>query len=251
MRRTVGLWWVVLTAVGIAVFAPLPYLTDTLHHLARDSSSIAANYAERPGWAQAAFYLHICFAGLALLISPAQFVVRLRTRFPRFHRLCGRVAIVSMIVGGLAGLVLAPMNVAGPVGAVGFGTLGVLWTGFAVAAYRAIRAGDVAAHRQWATRAFGMTYAAVMLRLWLVLLTPLQTAFGVAEEVAFDRAYLLVSFLCWVPNLLLVEVMLRRIPRRPTHAANRRAGHAVNQSSGHAVNQEGAASVSGSLGPSQ
>ncbi|MEU1734787.1 DUF2306 domain-containing protein [Streptosporangium sp. NPDC020145] len=210
MRRTVGLWWVVLTAVGIAVYAPLPYLTDTLRHLARSDVGIAATYVDQPGWAQAALYVHICFGGLALLVSPTQFVVRLRTRFPGFHRLCGRVVIVAMIVAGVAGLVMAPANMAGPVGTAGFGTLAVLWTTFAVAAYRAIRRGDVAAHRRWATRAFALTYAAVMLRAWPLVLVPLQTAFGVDEVTAFDRSYLADSFLSWVPNLLFAEVLLRR-----------------------------------------
>ncbi|MEV8636023.1 DUF2306 domain-containing protein [Streptosporangium sp. NPDC051023] len=209
-RGTVALWWIVLSAAAIAVVAPMPYLTDSLRHLAQDNGEIAANYAYRPLWAQVAFYLHVCFAGLALLVSPAQFVTRLRVRAPRVHRICGRIATGCIWIAGPAGLVMAPLNLAGPVGAVGFGTLAVLWTGFAVAAYRAIRRGDVASHRDWAIRAFAMTYAAVMLRLWLVVLDPLQVAIGLDADTAFQRSYLIVSFLCWVPNLLVAEGMLRR-----------------------------------------
>jgi hypothetical protein len=59
-------------------------------------------------------------------------------------------------------------------------------------------------------RAFALTYAAVTLRLWLGLLIGAQAAAGLPAEVAFDRAYAIVPFLSWVPNLLVAELYLRR-----------------------------------------
>jgi hypothetical protein len=53
-------------------------------------------------------------------------------------------------------------------------------------------------------RTFALTYAAVTLRLWLFALIPVLGDFG--------SAYALVPFLCWVPNLLVVEWLLRRQP---------------------------------------
>jgi uncharacterized membrane protein len=152
---------------------------------------------------QTAFYLHITCGGLALLLSPLQLAARVRARIPRLHRICGRIVLASIILAGSAGLVLAPFNLAGPVGIAGFGTLAILWVGFAVAAYRAIRRGDVTTHRRWVIRAFAMTYAAVTLRLWLGILIPLQI--GVDPDTAFTRAYYLVPFLAWIPNLLIAE----------------------------------------------
>lgn len=52
---------------------------------------------------------------------------------------------------------------------------------------------------------FALTYAAVTLRLWLGVLVPILGD--------FRSAYVLVPFLAWVPNLLVVEWLLRR--RRP------------------------------------
>lgn len=209
-RRTAGWWWLALSAAAIAVLAPLPYLGDSLHGLAADDNDLAANYADRAGWLQAAFYLHITCGGTALLLSPVQFAARLRAKAPRVHRISGRIALSAMLLAGIAGLILAPFSLAGAVGAAGFGTLAVLWVTFAVAAYRAIRRRDVTAHRRWAVRAFAMTYAAVTLRLWLGLLIPLQV--GVDPDTAFHHAYLLVPFLCWVPNLLVAERFLRASP---------------------------------------
>lgn len=209
-RGTVGWWWIALTAAAIAVFAPLPYLTDSLRGLAAGGNRLAANYAWRPPWVQVAFLLHAGAGGLALLLSPLQFATRLRARAPRVHRICGRAAMGAMALAGGTALVLAPLSLAGAAGTVGFGALALTWIGFTVAAYRAIGRGDVAAHRRWAVRAFALTYAAVTLRLWLVLLVPLQIAIaGADEETAFARAYLLVPFLSWIPNLLVADRTLR------------------------------------------
>jgi uncharacterized membrane protein len=204
-RRTVGLWWLALSAVAIAVFALLPYIVQPLPDLAANGGEIAANYATRPGWVRTAFFAHIAFAGAALLLSPIQLSGWVRARVPRLHRVSGRIVLFSIVVAGTAGFLLAGFNVAGPVGTAGFGALAVLWVTFALLGLRAILRRDVAAHRRWMLRTFAMTYAAVTLRLWLFALIPLLGD--------FRSAYLLVPFLSWVPNLLVVELLLRRTPR--------------------------------------
>lgn len=202
--RTAGLGWLVLTALAIAVFAPLPYLTDTLSGAsASESGQVAGNYAARSAWVQVVFYAHVLFAGLALLLSPVQLSSRIRARVPVVHRTVGRVVLPCILLGGTAGLVIAPLSLAGLIGTTGFGALALLWITFAVAGFRAIRRGDVVHHRRWMLRAFAMTYAAVTLRLWLVALIPLFDG-------DFLTAYLFVPFLCWVPNLIVVELILRR-----------------------------------------
>ncbi|WP_106396814.1 DUF2306 domain-containing protein [Actinocorallia populi] len=201
--RTAGLWWLALSAAALAVFAPLPYLTAPLDELAAADSGLAADYAGRAPWLRAVFYVHVVGGGLALLLSPLQLSSRLRARTPKVHRACGRIVLSAIVLAGFAGLLMAPFNLAGPVGTAGFGSLALLWVGFAAAAYVTIRRRDVAAHRRWAVRLFALTYAGVTLRLWLIVLMALQP--GTGPEAAFDRAYLLVPFLCWVPNLLVAE----------------------------------------------
>jgi Predicted membrane protein (DUF2306) len=200
--RAVGLGWLALTALAIAVFAPLQYVLNPLSELAANGGEIAVNYAPRPGWVRIAFYTHIVFGGLALLLSPVQLSSRVRARVPRLHRVNGRVVLVSIALAGTAGFLLSWFNTAGPIGTAGFGTLAVLWVIFAGLGLRAILRRDVAAHRRWMLRAFALTYAAVTLRLWLIALIPLLGDFA--------SAYALVPFLCWVPNLVVVELLLRR-----------------------------------------
>jgi uncharacterized membrane protein len=204
-RTRSAFWWILLSALGIAVFAPLPYAFTSLAESGA-SGGVAATYATQPAWVQVAFYLHITAGGTALLLSPFQFATRLRDRHPQVHRVTGRIALTAIVVGGCAGLVLAPHSLAGSVGTAGFGLLAVLWVTFALTAFRAIRRGDIATHRRWMVRTFALTYAAVTLRLELGLMIALQISLaGVDEGLAFERAYLIVPFLCWVPNLLVAE----------------------------------------------
>jgi uncharacterized membrane protein len=214
-RTRSAFWWILLSALAIAVFAPLPYALNSLAGLTGNGQELAANYVDRPAVVQLAFYLHVGFGGLALLLSPFQFATRLRTRAPHVHRAVGRVILASIAIAGVAGSVLAPHSLAGPVGTVGFGLLAVLWVTFAATAFRAVRRRDVAGHRRWMIRTFALTYAAVTLRLWLGVLIGIQTGLaGVEAQVAFDRAYLLVPFLAWVPNLLVAERYLTTRRRR-------------------------------------
>jgi uncharacterized membrane protein len=219
--RTRGaFWWILLSALAIAVFAPLPYALSSLADLAGNDQNVAANYVDRSLVVRSAFYLHIGFGGLALLLSPFQFATRLRTRAPHVHRAVGRVVLGSIAIAGTAGLVLAPHSLAGTVGTLGFGLLAVLWLTFATVAFRAIRRRDVAAHRRWVVRTFALTYAAVTLRLWLGVLIGVQSGLaGVSPDVAFHRAYLLVPFLSWVPNLLVAEWYLATRERRTARAS--------------------------------
>lgn len=214
-RTRSAFWWILLSALAIAVYAPLPYALNSLADLSGSGEPLAANYVERSAMIRSAFYLHIGFGGLALLLSPFQFASRLRTRAPHVHRAIGRTILVSIAIAGLGGLILAPHSLAGPVGTVGFGLLAVLWMAFAATAFRAIRRRDVDTHRRWMIRTFALTYAAVTLRLWLLVLMVIQTDLaGVDPQTAFERAYLIVPFLAWVPNLLVAERYLST--RRPS-----------------------------------
>src|SRR4051794_32822251 len=87
----------------------------------------------------------------------------------------------------------------------GFGTLAVLWFAAAVQAYRNALKGEIDLHRRWMIRNFALTLAAVTLRNWLPLML-------FALHWPFRASYITVSWVCWVPNLLVAEWMMRRNP---------------------------------------
>jgi uncharacterized membrane protein len=201
--RTVGVAWLALSALAIAVFAPLRYLLHSVPDLAATGDELARHYAAQPAWAQAALVLHAGTGGLALLLSPVQLSARVRARVPCLHRIVGRTVLAAIGVAGVAGLVLSSVSLAGSLGTAGFGMLALAWLTCAALGLRAILRGDVAAHRRWMIRTFALTYAGVTLRLWLIVLIPL---FGGD----FLQAYLLTPFLSWVPNLVVAELVVRR-----------------------------------------
>lgn len=146
--------------------------------------------------------LHIAGAATALLTGPVQFVGPLRRRQPQIHRWLGRTYVAGCLAGGLGGFVLAWGSTAGPVATAGFGILAVLWIAATAQAWRLAMLRRFDEHRAWMIRSFALTFAAVMLRLGLVVLPVI----GVA---ALD-GYRALSFLSWIPNLLIAELAFVR-----------------------------------------
>jgi len=199
-----------LTSLGIALYFPLQYTRGSLESLIPRNVGLASTYANRPLAVQVAFYAHITFAGLALLVGPFQFSRTIRQRHVRIHHAIGRIYVTSVLLGGTAAFVMSFFSSVAFSGFFGFGTLAVIWVLVTVRAYRAIRSGDVAAHQAWMMRSFALTYAAPTLRLWLFALLIPQLVLGVPFAQAYSSAYAPVPFLSWLPNLVVVELMIRR-----------------------------------------
>jgi len=152
-----------------------------------------------------AVYAHVFGSVVALAAGPFQFSSRLRTRRLALHRLLGRLYLgVGVLVGGVAGLFMAFHAFGGMPARLGFAGLALAWLYTGAQAYRAIRAHEVAAHRRWMVRNFALTFAAVMLRLYLPA--------AVVSGIAFEAAYPVIAWLCWVPNLVFAELVFNRRP---------------------------------------
>ncbi len=144
-----------------------------------------------------AFMAHVVGAVTALLLGPWQMSTSLRRRWPKAHRVAGMLYIAGVLVGGVSGVMIASTASAGPVAQWGFGLLALAWLLTTGLALLFIRQGDVARHRVMMLSSFALTFAAVTLRLYLPL------AFLV--PMPFEQWYTIVAWLCWVPNLVLVQ----------------------------------------------
>jgi uncharacterized membrane protein len=151
----------------------------------------------RPVW----LTLHAGFAATALLIGAVQFSKVLRQRKAWIHRWVGRVYLTSCLVGAMAGLVLATGSSSGAIASIGFGGLAIAWIVTNVLGWYHAREWRFAAHRRWMIRSWALTLSAVTLRLYI----PLAEAVGLPELPAYQA----IAFLCWLPNLVLAEVLLR------------------------------------------
>lgn len=189
-RLITFLWWfMVLSCLGVVGYSTRFFLTTpTDSHFSRYSQPLR---------------LHIAGGMGALLAGPWQFSQKLRARALNFHRWLGRFYLLEVALGSLAGFAMALVSEEGLPTHLGFGALALLWFFTGLQAYRAVLRGDIVAHRQWMIRNFALTLAAVTLRNYLPLML-----FGL--HWSFHASYIAVSWLCWIPNVLVAEWMIRR-----------------------------------------
>lgn len=146
------------------------------------------------------FLVHVIGGTTALALGAFQ-LVSWRGSRRWWHRMAGRTYVLACLAGGAGGLWLAMNCTAGPVAGLGFGALAVTWITTTALAWRKAVTGDFAQHRRWMIRSLALTFAAVTLRI-MIPLSPLT-------GLDFATAYTGIAFLCWIPNLLLIELWLR------------------------------------------
>jgi ABC-type multidrug transport system permease subunit len=151
--------------------------------------------------------MHIIGAMLAILIGPFQFLDGMKKgRLLKIHRWLGRTYLLSVLFGGLGGLYMAPLAHGGVISQLGFTALAILWLFSGFMAYKHIRNKEIEQHREWMTRNYALTFAGVMLRLWMPTL--------VIAGVDFTAGYIVIAWLCWVPNLAVAQWIINRRRKR-------------------------------------
>lgn len=197
--KTLARWVVVFLSLGVTGYGLYAYLV--LPPGALVHPEMKAAYAAHP----VRIVAHVVCSALALALGPLQFFPALR-QHGRLHRTLGYLYFLGVLGGGIAGLGTAFIAYGGLASRLGFGLLGAAWLWTGVAALQAARRRDFAAHEVWALRSFALTFAAVTLRL--------QLPVGQMAGLRFEDFYPAVAWLCWVPNLLVVEWGLIRATRK-------------------------------------
>lgn len=192
------------------------FVRRSLHWVAGGLSALVALYAlvllvvvrlrpplmqERFALHPVATALHLAVGALVIVLAPLQLSERLRRRFVRLHRWLGRLYAVGVLASGTAGLALARISQGGLPAHLGFGLLAVLWIATTAIGVHRVRVGDIRAHERWMVRSFALTFAAVTLRIYIPL--------GVVLALPAELSYQVIAWLCWVPNLVVTEVLIR------------------------------------------
>ncbi len=192
--------WVVfvLLAIGIGLY-PLIYLfaTDDFGLLMNKPDVLLSSTV----W-NLAFYGHISFGGLALLVGWSQFIKKLRSKRLKLHRHLGKMYVVSALISGLCGVYLGFFATGGIVASIGFISLGAIWLFTTARAYIAVKNKDLSLHQGMMIYSYAACFAAVTLRIWLPVLTII---FG-----EFLLAYKIVAWLCWVPNMIFAQIWVKK-----------------------------------------
>jgi len=186
-------------AIGVGLYPLLYLLVDMSGGLL---ASKPTEVLQSPVW-NLAFYLHIAGGGIALICGWPQFVKSWRVKNLSLHRLLGRIYVIAVFVSGLAGLYIAFFATGGRTAVLGFLFLAIAWLITTVMAYISIKKKAIEHHQAWMIRSYALTFAAVTLRLWLPLM-------DIGMGMGFSVAYPIVAWLCWVPNLLLAEIIVCR-----------------------------------------
>ncbi len=155
------------------------------------------------GWYLPAYYSHVLISAL-ILISGFFQVSAMSRKWPRIHRMLGYVYVMGILFfSAPGGLVMSLFINRGPTVLTSFFVQGTLWFIFTAIAFNCIRQHDVEAHREWMWRSFALTAAAITLRIYIFI-------FSYSTDLSQPVAYSVLSWLSWVPNLLVVEWWLRR-----------------------------------------
>lgn len=149
------------------------------------------------------FYTHIILGGLALLIGWIQFSSKIRARNILLHKQVGKLYMLAVFLSSIAGIYIGFYATGGIISSLGFISLGIVWFYTTLMAYLRIRNKQIEQHQKMMIYSYAACFAAVTLRIWLPILIMI---FG-----DFNKAYMIVAWLCWVPNLLVAKLITSRI----------------------------------------
>jgi hypothetical protein len=146
-----------------ALFAVLALLTVTaviVHNLPMlaPASTEWTHIAPFRGW----LLLHAPFAAIALVIGPLQFSSSIRRHNLQLHRRIGQSYVGAVVIAAISGIVIGFHL---DWGAAQVAVQGGVWLVATLAAFVAARSHNVAQHRLWVGRSYGLTFVFVTARL--------------------------------------------------------------------------------------
>ncbi len=149
-----------------------------------------------------AFYIHILSSGFALGTGIFQFSKILLKKQPNLHRYLGKIYVITILFfAAPTGLVISFYANGGMSSRVGFVLQSLVWWMLTYWAFSAIKNRQIAQHCDMMIRSFALTLAAMSLR------TESYVLFTFFETKPLET-YETVTWLSWVGNLLLAELMI-------------------------------------------
>ncbi|GLZ77801.1 hypothetical protein Afil01_26080 [Actinorhabdospora filicis] len=108
---------------------------------------------------------HVVFGTVAMTTACFQIWPAFRNRYPRAHRIMGRLYVLAGVVpGALLAVTVGAVSPFGPVVRVANVLMGLIWLAVTIAGFRAARARRLGDHRRWMIRGFALTFAIITTR---------------------------------------------------------------------------------------
>lgn len=185
-----------LSCIGVGLYPLTYFILDRKFGLLQTKTpELLADFT----W-NIAFYGHIIFGGIVLLIGWTQFSKYLRKNKMHLHRTIGKMYIIGVLISGLCGLVIATNATGGMTAKIAFIGMDICWLVSTVMAYRYIKNKDIVKHQYAMIMSYALCFSAVTLRIWLPILT---MSYG-----SFDVAYPIVAWVSWVPNFIIAVAII-------------------------------------------
>ncbi|SEL48637.1 Predicted membrane protein [Aquimarina amphilecti] len=178
LKTFVNIWFIVVIT-GQFIFALYILGLYAISGLAGDferwNEASGHGYVENDFLGNIIFGVHIALAAIITIGGPLQLIKKVRAKFPKFHRINGRIYISAAFLISIAGLYLAWIrsSVGGLMGSIFITINGVF---IFICAFNTIKyaiSRKLKIHRKWAIRLFlamsGVWFFRVFLMLWLTI----------------------------------------------------------------------------------
>ena len=151
-----------------------------------------------------AFYIHVFTSLFTLIAGFTQFSSYILVYHKKLHKAMGRLYVYAvLLINFPTGFIMAIYASGLWPSKLAFIILDSLWFLFTCKAFITAKQGDFMAHKQYMIRSYALTFSAITLRTWriiisaLIVINPLQL-------------YMIDAWMGFVPNLLLAEWIIRR-----------------------------------------
>lgn len=150
------------------------------------------------------FYLHIAASPFILMAGVIQFNQYFLKNHKNIHRNIGKLYVLFiLLISAPTGFVMAIYANGGIWAKISFLLISILWWYFTWKAYSEIKNKNISAHQDFMIRSYALTLSAITLRIYTFTLPQFAPIRGV-------EMYILVSWLSWIPNLLVAEWLIQR-----------------------------------------
>ncbi|MBE8727069.1 DUF2306 domain-containing protein [Flavobacterium sp. KB82] len=148
------------------------------------------------------FYIHVCSSIFVLLAGFSQFNSTILKKYPKLHQMMGKLySYTILFLSAPSGFFIGLFANGGLFSKISFVTLATLWFYFTLKGVTAIKNKDVNAHKIFMYRSFALSFSAITLRFWKVVIV---TIFHPGPM----DVYQIIAWLGWIPNLLIIEYYL-------------------------------------------
>jgi hypothetical protein len=155
--------------------------------------------AVKTGWYLPAFYCHIIGSSIILMSGFFQFSKKVYNNKP-LHKALGKVYVFGVLFFAAPGAYIMTLFInRGKWVFISFLLQNTLWVTFTLSAWLLVKNAKVDDHIKMMRRSYALAFGAVTLRFYIWAFT----VFG--NGVGFANNYIIISFLSWVPNLILAE----------------------------------------------